>query len=202
MAGVVLWTLIGFALGSLPFSVWVGRVFLRRDIRRYGDGNPGGANAWKAGGWQVGLPSILLDVGKGLVPVLLARASGIDGWGLVPVAVAPVLGHAFSPFLGFRGGKALAVTGGVWIALIGGWAFVAFAVFALGMLAIQTENAWTGVSGVVGFLCYSLVTHGSPYLTVIAALDLMLIAWKHRVELRQPIHLRPWAASLLGRGQT
>jgi glycerol-3-phosphate acyltransferase PlsY len=202
MAQVLLWTLLGFAFGSLPFSVWVGRLFLREDIRQYGDANPGGVNAWKAGGWQVGLPAIVLDIGKGLVPVLLARASGVEGWGLVPVAVAPVIGHAFSPFLGFRGGKALAATCGVWFALIGGWAFVAFAVFALGVLAIQTEDAWTGVSGVAGFLCYSLFTHSPPYLAVIAALDLMLIVWKHRVELRQPIHLRPWAASLLGKGQT
>jgi acyl phosphate:glycerol-3-phosphate acyltransferase len=199
MAQVVVWTLIGFLLGSLPFSVWLGRLFARKDIRQYGDGNPGGVNAWKAGGWPVGLLAMLLDVGKGLVPVLLARANGVDGWGLVPVALAPVLGHAASPFLKFRGGKALATTGGVWLALIGGWAFVAYAVFALSVLALQTENAWTGVSGVVGFLCYSLVSQSPPYLFVIAVLNLALLIWKHRAELRRPVHLRPWAANLAGR---
>jgi acyl phosphate:glycerol-3-phosphate acyltransferase len=198
MVQAVLWTLVGFFLGSLPFSVWLGRLFLRKDIRQYGDGNPGGVNAWKAGGWPVGLLAMLLDVGKGLVPVLLAQANGVDGWGLVPVALAPVVGHAASPFLKFRGGKALATTGGVWLALIGGWAFLAYAVFALSVLALQTENAWTGVSGVVGFLCYSLVIQSSPYLIVIASLNLILLIWKHRVELRRPLHLRPWAVNLLG----
>jgi acyl phosphate:glycerol-3-phosphate acyltransferase len=202
MAQVVLWTLVGFVLGSLPFSVWLGRIFSRKDIRQYGDGNPGGVNAWKAGGWPVGLLVILLDIGKGLVPVLLARASGVDGWGMVPVALAPVIGHAVSPFLKFHGGKALATTGGVWIALIGGWAFVAYAVFALSMLALQTENAWTGVSGVAGFLGYSLVTGSPPYLSVIAVLNLALVIWKHRVELLRPIHLQPWAANLVGRRRT
>jgi glycerol-3-phosphate acyltransferase PlsY len=201
MAQVVLWTLIGFFLGSLPFSVWLGRLFLRKDVRQYGDGNPGGVNAWRAGGWAVGLFVILLDIAKGLVPVLLARANGVDNWGLVPVALAPIVGHAASPFLRFRGGKALATTGGVWIGLIGGWAFLAFAPFALVMLALQTQDAWTGVSGVAGFLCYALVTQSPPYLFVIAALNLLLVIWKHRVELRRPTRLRPWAASLAGRRQ-
>ncbi len=199
MAQVLLWTLLGFVLGSLPFSVWLGRLFARQDIRRFGDGNPGGVNAWKAGGWQVGLSSILLDIAKGLIPVLLAKAYGVEGWGLVPVALAPIVGHAASPFLGFRGGKALATTGGVWIALIGGWAFVAFAVFALPVLALQREHAWTGVSGVAGLFCYSLVIPSPPYLAAIGALNLLLVVWKHWAELRQPIHLRPWAANLLGR---
>jgi glycerol-3-phosphate acyltransferase PlsY len=199
MAQVVLWTLVGFFLGSLPFSVWLGRLFARQDIRRYGDGNPGGANAWKAGGWQVGLPSILLDIGKGLVPVLLAQANGIEGWGLVPVALAPIIGHAASPFLKFHGGKALAVSGGVWIGLIGLVAFLVYTPFALIALALQTENAWSGVAGTAGFLLYSLASHSPPYLAVISGLNLLLMIWKHRAELRRPIQLRPWAANLLGR---
>jgi glycerol-3-phosphate acyltransferase PlsY len=201
MVQVILWTLIGFVLGSLPFSVWLGRLFLKQDVRRYGDGNPGGANAWRAGGWALGLLVVLLDIAKGLVPVLLARANGVDGWGLVPVALAPIVGHAASPFLGFRGGKALATTGGVWIALIGGWAFVAYAVFALCVLALQTENAWTGVSGTFGFLIYSLATQSPPYLAAIAVLNVLLLIWKHLAELRRPLRLRPWAANLLGRRQ-
>jgi acyl phosphate:glycerol-3-phosphate acyltransferase len=201
MGQAVLWTLIGFFLGSLPFSVLFGQLFLKKDIRQYGDGNPGGVNAWKAGGWSVGLLAMLFDVSKGLVPVLLARASGVDGWGLVPVALAPIIGHAASPFLKFRGGKALAVTGGVWIALIGVAAPIVYAVFTVSALTFQTEHAWTAISGMVGFLIYSLVSQNSPYLFVIALLNLSLLIWKHRVELRRPLQLRPWAVNLLGRRQ-
>lgn len=202
MAQVVLWTLVGFFLGSLPFSVWLGRLFARKDIRQYGDGNPGSANAWKAGGWQVGLLAALLDVGKGLAPVLLAQANGVDGWGMLPVALAPVLGHMASPFLRFRGGKALAVTGGVWLALIGLVAFLAYAPFALVALALQTENAWPGVMGVAGLFVYTLVSRGPLWLVVVGALNLALIVWRHRVELRHPTHLRPWAANLVSRRQS
>jgi acyl phosphate:glycerol-3-phosphate acyltransferase len=201
MAQVILWTLVGFTLGSLPFSVWLGRLFAKQDIRQVGDGNPGSANAWKAGGWAIGLLAVLLDIGKGLAPVLLAQANGVDGWGMLPVALAPIVGHMASPFLGFRGGKALAVTGGVWLALIGPAAFLAYAPFALVALALQTENAWPGVMGVAGFFVYTLVSRSPLWLVAIGALSLALIVWKHRLELRRPIHLRPWAANRMGRRQ-
>ncbi len=202
MAGIILWTLIGFACGSLPFSYWVGRLLARKDIRQVGDGNPGAANAWKAGGWHVGVLAAILDVAKGYVPVTLALASGLAGFALLPVALAPVVGHAASPFLGFRGGKALAVTGGVWLALIGGAAALAFAPFALLALALQVENAWSGVSGVAGLLLYSVVGAEGPYLFCIALGNLAILVWKHRRELRQPLQLRGWAANLLGRRQS
>lgn len=201
MAGIILWTLIGFLSGSLPFSYWVGRLLARRDIRQVGDGNPGAANAWKAGGWHVGLLAAILDVAKGYVPVALAQAGGLADFALVPVALAPVIGHAASPFLGFRGGKALAVTGGVWLALIGGAAAYAFAPFALIALALQVENAWAGVSGVAGLLLYSVIAPQGPYLFLIALGNLAVVLLKHRRELRQPLHLRGWAAGLLGRRQ-
>ncbi len=107
---ILLWTALGFLSGSLPFSVWLGKLLTRSDIRRYGDGNPGATNAWRAGGWQIGVPALLLDFLKRALPVGLARFwAGVDGWGLIPIALAPVLGHAFSPFLRFRGGKAIFV---------------------------------------------------------------------------------------------
>src|SRR5512136_624311 len=125
------WTLFGFILGSIPFSMIFARLLARTDIRTVGDGNPGGTNALKAGGLKAGLPAILLDIFKGFLPVYLAQRSGLAGWSLLPVCVAPVLGHAFSPFLRFRGGKALGATGGVWVALIGLWTFPVYGLLAL-----------------------------------------------------------------------
>jgi glycerol-3-phosphate acyltransferase PlsY len=99
----VVWTIIGYISGSLPFSVWLGRLFLHTDIRAQGeDRNPGSANVFKAGGkgkWWVGLSALLLDGFKGLIPVAIAYYNfKIDSWGLVPVALAPILGHASSIF--------------------------------------------------------------------------------------------------------
>ncbi|UCF26612.1 MAG: glycerol-3-phosphate acyltransferase, partial [Chloroflexota bacterium] len=103
------WVIFAFFCGSLPLSYWVGKLFVKADIRQIGDGNPGGANVWKAGGSWWGISAILLDGLKGLIPVSLAfYLGGVDGWWLFLVSIAPVIGHIFSPFLKFQGGKALA----------------------------------------------------------------------------------------------
>ena len=107
----LIWIIIAFMCGALPFSVWVGKLALHTEIRNYGDHNPGATNVIRAGGWKWGVPALLLDYLKGAIPVGIAYfVVGLDGVSLVLVALAPVLGHAFSPFLGFHGGKAVAVT--------------------------------------------------------------------------------------------
>ena len=70
---VALWFMFGFLSGSLPFSYWLGRIAVHDDIRHYGDGNPGAINAFKAGGWKLGILAILLDYLKGAIPVGLAN---------------------------------------------------------------------------------------------------------------------------------
>ena len=99
----LLWIAFGYLCGALPLSYWLGKVFLHVDIRQYGDGNPGGANVWKAGGKWWGLTAIIMDGFKGLIPVALANfQGGVTGWALVAVCLAPILGHAYTPFLGFK----------------------------------------------------------------------------------------------------
>lgn len=118
MGEALFWIAVSFISGVLPFSVWIGRLALGTDIREYGDGNPGAFNVFRAGGKGWGWAAILLDGLKGAVPVSLAHfGAGLDGWALVAAALAPVVGHAYSPLLGFRGGKALAVTFGSWAGL-------------------------------------------------------------------------------------
>jgi glycerol-3-phosphate acyltransferase PlsY len=117
MSTTILWFVIAFLSGSLPFSVWLGRL-AGKNIRQYGDGNPGATNVWKAGGAFWGAAAVILDFGKGAVPFLLVNfVVGLEGFSLAAVAIAPILGHAYSPFLRFRGGKALAVTFGIWTGL-------------------------------------------------------------------------------------
>ena len=115
---LILWTLIGFLAGSLPFSVWLGRLALKQDITRYGDANPGATNVLRAGGKGWGALALLLDTAKALLPVSAAYYwAGMEDWRAIPIALAPIAGHAFSPFLHWRGGKAVATTLGTWMAL-------------------------------------------------------------------------------------
>ena len=194
MADILVWSLVGFFLGSIPFAFIIGKLFTKQDIRTVGDGNPGGTNALKAGGLKAGIPAILLDIGKGFLPVYLAQHSGVAGWGLIPICLAPILGHAFSPFLKFRGGKALGATGGVWLALIGLWAFPVYAGLAVPFTIFQTEHAWSANAGMLALIGYAIL-FGEPWLVAFAALNTLLIAWTHRRDLAHPIQLREWVSS-------
>jgi glycerol-3-phosphate acyltransferase PlsY len=199
MLNALLWAGLGFLLGSIPFSVILGKLFLSKDIRGFGDGNPGAANVWRAGGkTPLGMLAVLLDISKGFVPVALARFwIGVSGFGLVAVALAPVLGHAFSPFLGFKGGKAVATTFGVW----GGFTLLegplALGV-SMGVIHIwQKTNAWTIMIGMLGLLVYLLLRHADPFTLSIWAGNMAIVTWKHLAELREPMRLRPVFARTL-----
>lgn len=197
---VLFWTVLGFVLGSIPFAVLMGKWIAGRDVRSVADGNPGGMNALRVGGIKAGLPAIVLDLAKGYVPVYLARWAGMEEWELVPICLAPALGHAFSPFLKFRGGKALAATGGAWLAAKGIGALFAYASLALPFTLIQVEDAWSANAGMVALLMYALL-FGEPWLKVFAILNTILIAYTHRRELFRSSHFRPWVIRLFsGRG--
>ncbi len=110
--------ILAYLMGAIPFSVWLGKWFFGVDPRQESDGNPGAANAFRAAGWKLGLYVLVLDFLKAFLPVFIAR------WGLqLPVEqlfwvmLMPTLGHAFSVFLGFRGGRAIVTLFGVWSGL-------------------------------------------------------------------------------------
>lgn len=199
MSAIFLWSVFGFILGSIPFAYLVGRLFVKKDIRTVGDGNPGGSNVWIAGGWRVGLLAAVLDIFKGYLPVYLARRNGLADWDLLPVALAPILGHVLQPFLGFRGGKALGATGGAWLGLIGLRAFPVYASFAVPALAIQTENAWAALAGMFALLFYAFFVECSPLLTMLAFCNVLITIYTHRRSLRNRPRLRPWLLNLLSR---
>ena len=144
----VLLAIAAFGLGSIPFSVLIGRWFLKKDIRNYADGNPGAANVFRAGGHKTGFLAVALDVAKGVPFVVLAWSSfELSPVAVVVVGMAAILGHAFSPFLRWRGGKAVAVTFGVFLALPDYGVLLSFIAFmVIGALFIE-EDSWTPVIG-------------------------------------------------------
>jgi glycerol-3-phosphate acyltransferase PlsY len=178
--------LLGFACGALPFSFWLSRRFAGADVRRLGDGTPGAANAWRAGGWRVGLAALLLDYAKGVLPVAWAHfVVGLTGVPLVLAALAPLVGHIFSPFLGFRGGKGLTVTFGLWSGLT-----LAAGPLVLGLLMTLfyftlNADAWAVLASLGGLLLYLVFLSPDPTLLAVGLGNLALLAWTHRRELRR-----------------
>lgn len=177
-------TVCAFLLGACPFSVWVGRWLLGKDIRAYGDGNPGAANVFRAGSRRAGTLAVLLDLAKGIPFVALAHSTGQPDAVALAVGLSAVLGHAFSPLLHFRGGKAVAVTFGVLIALPQHEMLAAFTAFTiLGFLFIQND-AWTVLLGPVGTLAYLAVTRGNSWESAFMFFVLALFVLKYHNDLQ------------------
>lgn len=106
-----------FFLGSIPFSYLAVRLRTGSDLRDVGSGNPGATNALRTAGPSVASVGLLLDIAKGFAPVWLARTAGLSDELLAGAVLSCVLGHVFSPFLGFRGGKGVATGFGALSAL-------------------------------------------------------------------------------------
>jgi acyl phosphate:glycerol-3-phosphate acyltransferase len=192
MKNEILLAIVAFLVGSIPFSFILGKLFSAKDIRRVGDRNPGAVNAWKAGGARVGVPALIFDFSKGWLPVMLAVQAGIAGYSLTAVALAPIAGHAFTPFLGFRGGKAIAVTMGVWTGLTLWEAPVFIGSLFILFYLFQENDAWSVIFGMIalfGLLQYRW--HYPEFLAVWAG-NIVILFIKHLADLACPPRFK-WA---------
>jgi len=182
---VIILSLAAFWLGACPFSVWVGRWFLGKEVREYGDGNPGATNVFRAGGRKSYVMAMLLDIAKGVPFVYLAHAYwGFPDMAVVMVALSAILGSAFSPFLGFRGGKSIAVTFGVLLALPHLEIFFALLVFLLIGFLFLERDAWIVIAGAAGTLAYLAVTGGNSWESMLMLGVLAILMVKHFNDLK------------------
>ena len=137
MHNPVFYVLTAFFLGSLPFGHWLALV-RGIDLRNQGSGNTGATNVGRVLGKKWGIFVFVLDLGKGWIAVALAKSVGNlpETWS-VTVGGFAVLGHVFSPWLGFRGGKGVATSAGI---LIGLAPWVALGVSLIWFLAFQMSR--------------------------------------------------------------
>jgi glycerol-3-phosphate acyltransferase PlsY len=185
--------LFAFVSGSFPFSFWLGKLLLGVDVRQYGDGNPGAANVFRSGNKSIGLLALILDVSKAAVPVGLSFYNlGIRGIPMYFIAIAPILGHIFSPFLGFHGGKAIAVSLGVWIGLTIWKASLVGVIGTVVGIILMTSSGWAVLLGLAMILIALLLWIPEPLLLMVWVSETLILAWTHRYDLRQRPALRPW----------
>ena len=102
-----------FLLGSIPNGLIFGKLFWKKDLRQYGSGNVGATNAWRVLGKKAGILIFLLDFLKGELSVILAEALIGTPTAMILAGLLAIIGHAFSPFLQFKGGKGVATGLGV-----------------------------------------------------------------------------------------
>ena len=148
---------LGYLSGSLPWGLWLGRWLRGVDVRTLGSKNLGATNVYRTLGPGIGIAVLLLDIAKGALPVWLvpglSLASGFPGgaeWCRLAVGLAAVLGHVFTLFAGFQGGKGVATTVGVLLALSPP-AFLVFVLVFAGSVAVSRFISLGSILGSLGF---------------------------------------------------
>ena len=149
-AAVFGWLLASYLVGSIPTSFIVGKLFRGIDLRQVGSRNLGATNLYRTLGWKFAVPVGLFDVAKGVIPVAVFGPQ-VPGIVLFPVycGISAVVGHVFSVFVGFKGGKGVATAAGM---------FLALAPFALlAVTVVWTVTVWlTGYVSLASVLAASL----------------------------------------------
>jgi acyl phosphate:glycerol-3-phosphate acyltransferase len=188
----------GYILGSMPWGYWLPRLLRGVDIRRLGSGNPGATNVWRTLGFKFGMAVAVLDIAKGAAAAVLGLWLGGDLVGVL-AGVAAMVGHWRPLFLRFaRGGKMVATTGGVALALApfaalsaaGLWILVFFltryaslasivAAISLPLWALLYGASWPVLAFTAGAALGIVALHR-------ANIRRLLAGEEHRIELRRP----------------
>jgi acyl phosphate:glycerol-3-phosphate acyltransferase len=194
--------LAAFLLGSCPFAVWIGNWRLHKDIRRYGDHNPGAANVFKAGSIKWGFIAVFLEIAKGVPFVLLADLYfKLVKPEVLLIGMCAILGHAFSPLLKFKGGKAIAVTGGVLVAFSDRDVLIPFVILIVIGFFILDGDGWRIVLSAFGTLLYVVFVHMDLWLAAFFVVLLAILTIKNFAELQLPPRRKKHIYIGFGQGQ-
>ena len=160
-ARVVLLVIGAYILGSLPLAYLVAKWSRGIDIRQYGSGGVGATNLLRATSKWIGMPVILFDLGKGVLVVWVAQLMGLGIAGQVTVGLAAIIGHNWSVFLRFSGGRGMLTTLGI----------------ALILPIINNSVPWEAVAGLTITAIGAFVLHSTPLGVGSGVLALPLVSW-------------------------
>jgi glycerol-3-phosphate acyltransferase PlsY len=187
MPAAVLWLLASYFIGAIPTSYLLSRLFAGIDLRQHGSGNLGATNLYRVLGWKYAVPAAVVDIAKGAIPVLLF-APQVSHSQLFALAcgVAAILGHVFSVFVGFKGGKGVATAAGVMLGL----APLALAVSAVIWALLVRLTGYVSVGSIAAaaalpLAVYLLEDSTSPELLWIAAAIAAGVILLHRKNIQR-----------------
>lgn len=191
--------LFSYLIGSVPFGYLLVKWIKQVDIRGYGSHNLGATNVWRAFGWQLGLPTLVLDFLKGLsvlilVPLLISEANNLV-W--VAAGLLAIVGHVFPLWFWFKGGKGVATAAGVFLALLSLELLIAFITFLLVLLLsryVVLGSIFAGLT--IPFVHFVKISHwfkfpdapfssNEVYLTVLCLITFLLVVYTHRSNIKR-----------------
>lgn len=185
--------LVAYLIGSVPTSVWVGKIFYGKDVRDHGSGNAGATNTIRVLGYAARIPVLLFDVFKGWLAVQLAVWVGIPGltdngmtYVMIGCAVAAVLGHIFPVYAGFRGGKGVGTLAGVGLALYPLALLIVLVIF----IVTFALTRYVSVSSILGsisfpFIVYFVTDERNIALLALAIFVALFVPLTHRKNIKR-----------------
>jgi len=189
----ILLMVLSYILGSVPNALWIGKVFKGIDVREHGSKNTGSTNAARVLGVKLGILTLILDISKGLVPTLIAillkvdffeNLTKIENLDYVLVGICAILGHVFSIFMNFKGGKAVATTLGVFLVLVPKAILFAAIVFFV-VFAIFRYVSLSSIFAAVSLPIFTYFLYQQIIYVILGILIAILIIVKHKSNIER-----------------
>lgn len=181
IAQLLIWALVGYGFGSIPFGMVLARAMGLGNLRDIGSGNIGATNVLRTGNKKAAALTLLLDGGKGAVAVLLARGMGAGEDAVQLAALAAFLGHCYPVWLGFRGGKGVATFLGLWLALAWPVGLACCATWAAAAVLGRISSLAALVSA--SFSLIWLMVFGAGSTLILGMILTLLVFWRHRANI-------------------
>ena len=181
---VVVLMIVAYILGSIPNALWIGKVFKGIDVREHGSKNTGSTNAARVLGAKLGILTLILDISKGAIPTLIATMLLDSSISIILVGICAILGHSFSIFMKFKGGKAVATTVGVFIVLVPGAILLAAVIFFL-VFGITRYVSLSSMIGAISLPIWIILFYKNIPLTIFGIIIAILIIVRHKSNIQR-----------------
>jgi len=179
-----------YFVGAIPFALLIGKWFFETDVRNHGSGNLGATNVMRVLGWKAGLAVFLLDAAKGAVCVVFASvihpaAAGepMQDMLYIGAMIASVMGHSYSPYIGFRGGKGVATAAGAMLVLTPVAWLGTFLTFAVVVAIFKMVSLGSIAAAIVYPILTVLIASDRPAIMALSVLVAVIVIWRHRVNI-------------------
>jgi glycerol-3-phosphate acyltransferase PlsY len=179
------WLIPAYLLGSIPTSYVVARLAAGVDLREFGSKNLGATNLYRLLSWKAAIPVALFDIAKGAAPMLAFLGTGGEPrWWALVIGMAAVVGHVYSPFVRFKGGKGIATAAGVFLA----YTPLAIGAVAVVWVALVFSTGYVSLGSIMAALSFplfvALLYSGSGALWI-AAVAAAFVVFAHRSNIRR-----------------
>ena len=176
--------ILSYLVGAIPTGLVVVRVLAGEDIRRHGSGNIGTVNVLRVAGVATAAVVLVVDILKGIVPVLVALRMGFSPWTVVLCGLASIIGHNWSVFLGFQGGKGIATSFGVLLGLSWQAAAVAAAVWVITVALTRYSSLGSLLAVVSVPITFWRLRQPEEYMSL-GVIVMLLAIYRHRANIQR-----------------